>query len=165
MVVKCHKSNHNLPMQAPTPQRLVLHTATFAAWALAAAGVGYWVLQVSANGSSINLPIASSASANSSASNASDPSALARLLGALAPQAAVPVSNSNRFVLKGVVSGARGQEAALIAIDDKPAKAFRVGSALEDGLMLQSTSKGKVTLAATARGPVLMTLEMPVAGK
>ena len=94
-----------------------------------------------------------------------DPAALARLLGAAAPQAAAPTNVSSRFVLKGVVSGALGQEAALIVIDDKPAKAFRVGSTVEQGLVLQSASKNKVTLASTQGGPAVLTLEMPALGK
>ena len=156
------KFNHNPPMLASTQPRLVLHTATFAAWALAAAGVGYWVLQISANTGQVNLPLV--VSANGGPSNANDPAVLARLLGALAPQAAAPVNN-NRFVLKGVVSGALGQEAALIVIDDKPAKAFRVGSAIEDGLILQSAAPRKVTLAASKDGPAVLTLEMPPLSK
>ena len=150
--------NHNPRMLASTQTRLVLHTATFAAWALAAAGVGYWVLQISANTGQANLPLV--VSANGGPSNANDPAVLARLMGALAPQAAAPVNN-NRFVLKGVVSGALGQEAALIVIDDKPAKAFRVGSAIEDGLILQSAAPRKVTFAASKDGPARLTLEMP----
>lgn len=150
-------------MQASTQHRLVLHTATFAAWAVAAAGVGYWALQLSSNAGQFNLP--TTPIADSRSGNANDPAALARLLGALAPQAVAPMSNSSRFALKGVVSGALGQEAALIAIDDKPARAFRVGSAIEEGLVLQSASKSKVTLSATKGGPILMTLEMPALGK
>ena len=150
--------NHNLVMTPSTQPRLVLHTATFAAWALAAAGVGYWVLQISANTGQVNVPLV--VSANGGPSNANDPAVLARLLGALAPQAAAPVNN-NRFVLKGVVSGALGQEAALIVIDDKPAKAFRVGSAIEDGLILQSVAPRNVTLTASKGDPARLTLEMP----
>ena len=111
----------------------------------------------------MNLPI--STAAHNPSGNANDPAMLARLLGALAPQAAVATNNSNRFVLKGVVSGALGKEAALIVIDDKPAKAFRVGSSVEEGLILQSASARKVTLSSTMNGPALMTLEMPAMGK
>ena len=150
-------------MQALTYPRVVLHTATFAAWALAAAAVGYWVLQLTANSAQKNLPVVSAA--YDSASIVSNPALLARLLGNSAVQPTVAVNTNSRFSLKGVMSGAQGKEAALIAIDDKPAKVFRVGSTVDEGLILQSTSKGKVTLAATTNGPVLMTLEMPVTSK
>ena len=150
-------------MQAITRARLVLHTATFAMWVVAAAAVGYWALKVSAS-SAAKLPQSTSAAANL-VSTASDPALLARVLGRAAPPTTAPVNTSSRFVLKGVVSGALGQEAALIAIDDKPAKAFRVGSAIEDGLILQSASKSKVTLSGTRDGPALVTLDMPGLGK
>ena len=146
-------------MLALTRNRLVLHTATLLVWVVAAICIGYWVLQISSSPKSGN-PITTAISTEP-VNNAPDATSLARLLGATAPLAATPISNSNRFALKGVVSGALGKEAALIAIDDKPAKAFRVGSAIEDGLILQSATARKVTLSTTPNGPVLMTLEMP----
>ena len=146
-------------MLASTRNRLVLHTATLLVWMLAASCVGYWILQIVSGPKPGNRIM--TAAADGSEANALDATSLARLLGATAPLAAAPVSNSNRFALKGVVSGALGKEAALIAIDDKPARAFRVGNAIEDGLFLQSATARKVTLAATPNGPALMTLEMP----
>ena len=146
-------------MLAPTRNRLVLHTATLLVWVVAAICAGYWILQVVSGPKAGNQ--AMTAVASEPRANAVDTVGLARLLGAVGPQAAVPVSNSNRFSLKGVVSGALGKEAALIAIDDKPAKAFKVGTAVEDGLILQSATARKVTLSATLNGPALMTLEMP----
>ena len=146
-------------MLAPTRNRLVLHTATLLVWMLAASCAGYWILQI------VSSPKpgiqATTASVSAAPVNALDAASLARLLGATAPLIATPISNSSRFALKGVVSGALGKEAALIAVDDKPAKAFRVGSAVEDGLILQSAAARKVTLSATPNGPALMTLEMP----
>lgn len=146
-------------MLAPTQTRIVLHATTFVVWALAASCVGYWVLQLTSDAGLGNR--VSSATSSEPLNSAADTASIARLLGATAPQAAAPVNNSNRFSLKGVVSGALGQEAALIAIDDKPAKAFRVGSAVDDGLFLQSASARKVSLSATPNGPAVMTLEMP----
>ena len=146
-------------MMAPTRNRLVLHTATLLVWALAASCIGYWALQLVSGPQSGNQTL--SVTASEPRDNIADTTSLARLLGAIAPQVAAPISNSNRFALKGVVSGALGQEAALIVIDDKPAKAFRVGSVVEEGLILQSATARKVTLSATPNGPALMTLEMP----
>ena len=145
-------------MLALTRDRLVLHTATLFVWLVAAASAGYWLLQtVAAKPASQAMTTL----ATESPGNAVDAAGLARLLGATAPLSAAPVSNSNRFSLKGVVSGALGQEAALIVIDDKPAQAFRVGSVVEDGLYLKSATARKVTLSATPGGPASMTLEMP----
>ena len=46
---------------------------------------------------------------------------------------------ANRFTLIGVLSGrSSGGGAALIAVDGKPAKPFRVGAAVDEGLVLQA---------------------------
>ena len=153
-------------MQVSTQRRLVLHTATFAVWALAALTVGYWALHISSNSKQSNLPrLAAGYTPLGTLNNAGDAATLAQLLGATAPQAVAAPANSSRFVLKGVISGAAGKEAALIAIDDKPAKAFRVGSSVEEGLMLQSASARRVTLSASKDGPAVMTLDMPPLAK
>src|SRR6218665_832777 len=67
---------------------------------------------------------------------APDAQALARLRGALpssAPGAAAPVAAPpGRFALIGVLSGRRsGGGAALIAVDGKPARPFRIGAAVD----------------------------------
>ena len=143
-------------MSGPIPNRLVLHVATLSVWLLAVGAATYWVLHLNKGRSASNAPTATAAKVETV-----DAGSLGRILGATAPQAAAPVSASNRFSLKGVVSGALGKEAALIVIDDKPARAFRVGSAIEDGLILQSATARQVTLSATPNGPPLMTLDMP----
>ncbi len=148
--------HHNPAMADPTPHRLVLHTATVCVWLLVAATATYWILRINTQRSSSNF-----ASAVVFKSEAIDTTSLARLLGAAPSPSAAPVSNSSRFALKGVVSGALGKEAALIAIDGKPPLTFKVGSVVEDGLILQSATAGKVSLSASRGGPAVMTLEMP----
>ncbi len=152
--------HHNPVMVDSAPHRLVLHTATFCVWLLVAASATYWILQINAQRSSNNIPAAAVFKAD-----AIDTTSVARLLGATPSQAAAPVSISGRFALKGVVSGALGKEAALIAIDNKPALTFKVGSAVEEGLILQSATSRQVILAATRDGPALMTLDMPLLDK
>jgi general secretion pathway protein C len=66
----------------------------------------------------------------------------------------------NRFGLFGVV--AQGSDgAALLVIDGKPARPYRVGTQLEAGLLLQSVGPRHVVLAASAGGPALHRLELP----
>lgn len=92
-----------------------------------------------------------------------DPAAVARLLGA-SPQAmaAAPVvSLASRFSLVGVVAGRSRRGAALIAVDGRPAKPFRVGSAVDEGLWLQAVEGRRAVLAASANGPGVLTLELP----
>jgi general secretion pathway protein C len=130
-----------------------------ALWTAAAASVVYWTLALTAPRAVPLPPPAPSAAA------AIDPIAVARLLGgsdALPPVAAQAAPAVSRFALIGVVSGNRSGNAALIAVDGKPAKPYKVGSAIEDGLVLQSASPRQVTLAATSGGPALFTLDMPL---
>ncbi len=75
----------------------------------------------------------------------------APLIAAAGPEAAPEAAS--RFRLIGVMAPKRAGETApyglaLIAVDGKPAKAFRVGSSLDDGLVLQS-----VGLRTAAIGP------------
>ncbi len=147
-------------MADPTPHRFAVHTTTLCVWLLVAASATYWILQITAQRSSINLPTAPFFK-----SEAIDTTNLARLLGAAPSVSTALVSNSTRFALKGVVSGALGKEAALIAIDNKPALTFKVGSMVEDGLILQSATARQVTLSASRDGPAIMTLEMPLLDK
>jgi len=50
----------------------------------------------------------------------------------------------------------------LISVDGKPAKPFRIGSTIEEGLILQSATARQVTFAASRGGPAVLTLDMPL---
>ena len=139
-----------------TPQRFFLQAATLCVWLLLAASATYWVLQINA-GSGQQSSLAAAADRAEPINTTS----LGRLLGTRAAAAAPPTAAVTRFALKGVVSGATGRQAALIAIDDKPARPYIIGSVIEDGLILQSTAAREVRLAASKGGPVVMTLQMP----
>ena len=54
-----------------------------------------------------------------------------------------------------------GGGAALIAVDGKPAKPYRVGAVIDTGLVLQSLGPRQARLGASAEGPASLTLEMP----
>jgi general secretion pathway protein C len=130
-------------------------------WALAAASVAYWALKL---GTSPAVGVGSAAGVRAPAS--ADPAAVGRLLGqtaatASAPNTAAP-SLSSRFNLIGVVAGRSQQGAALIAVDGRPARPYRVGSPVDEGLVLQSVAPRRAVLAASAAGPAVVTLEMPV---
>jgi len=130
--------------------------ATFLLWALVAASAVYWGLKFTANAAVV--PVATAVRAPAPA----DPAAVARLLGASPAAAAAPVASlSSRFALVGVVASQSHRGAALIAIDGKPAKPFRVGAAVDEGLVLQSVEARRAVLAASAQGPAVLTLELP----
>lgn len=136
--------------------------ATFVLWALVAASAVYWGLKFTARSGGIpSVPAAARAPAPA------DPAAVARLLGA-SPAAAAqsPVASlASRFTLVGVVASRSHAGAALISVDGKAAKPFRVGSAVDDRLVLQSVESRRAVLAETTSGPAVVTLELPLARK
>ena len=61
----------------------------------------------------------------------------------------------------GVVADQRSAGVALISVDGKPAKPFRVGDLIEDGLILQSVQGRKAALGAAPGTAAALTLELP----
>lgn len=134
---------------------------TFVLWAAAAASAAYWGLKLGGGGPA-GAPVAPPARAAVQA----DPAAMARLLGQTpgGPAAAdtpTPPSAAARMQLLGVVADGARQGAALIAVDGRPAKPFRVGASVEDGLVLQSVRGRQAQLGAAVQGPASVTLELP----
>ena len=146
-------------MQTRSHQPWGVRLGTLAVWALAAASVAYWGLRLTARPPGMPAPTAAPAPV------AADVQAMARLLGAVTAQtpqaAAAPVSS--RFALVGVLAGQqRGSGAALIAVDGKPAKPYRVGATVDAGLVLQSLGPRQARLGAGQEGVTTVTLEMPL---
>jgi len=77
-------------------------------------------------------------------------------------QAASTPSLASRFQLQGVLAGNASQGAALIAVDGKPAKPYRVGATVAEGWVLQAVQGRRVSLGATLDGPQMLSLELPV---
>ena len=132
--------------------------ATFVLWLLAAASVAYWGLRLAGRTQDVALPAVVTAPA------APDVQAIARLLGAgVAPVAAAApqASLASRFALIGVLAGQQsGGGAALIAVDGKPPKPYRVGAQVEDGLVLLALGPREARLGPPG-GPATLTLELP----
>lgn len=152
--------HHNLRMMALSQSKWSVRGLTLVVWALAAASLTYWGLRLLAR-----PPVFASAPLVVSVPLPPNPAVVARLLGATAAQAAPQASLASRFALSGVVAGAPGGGAALIAVDGKPARPFRVGGLIEEGLVLQSASARQATLGQSRDGPALVTLDMPSLSK
>jgi general secretion pathway protein C len=93
-----------------------------------------------------------------------DSAKLAQLLGFSAggPNAAAPMANAAaRYKLIGLIAQGSQRGSALIAVDGEPAKPFRVGELVTDGMLLQSVKGRSVTLAPEMTGNQGVTLEMP----
>jgi len=93
-----------------------------------------------------------------------DPAAIARLLGAHpeAPAVVAAPEAASRFALLGVVADSAGAGAALIAVDGKPPRPFRVGAALADGYVLQSLDARAARIGARRDAATVFTLQLPV---
>jgi general secretion pathway protein C len=80
-----------------------------------------------------------------------------------ASPAAPSMIQAARFALTGVVVNrpTSGQGVALIAVDGKPPRPYRVGSTLTAGVVLHSVSAGKAMLAVSADAAPSLTLELP----
>lgn len=143
-------------MVTTSSHRWAPRLATLALWALAGASAVYWGLRLSA-------PAAGPAPAAAAPEPVqADTQALARLLGAQAVTVAEAPAAASRFVLQGLLAGTTsGAGAALIAIDGKPARTYRVGASVEPGLVLQSLSRREARLGAAVDGATTLTLQMP----
>ena len=132
--------------------------ATFVLWGLVAASAVYWGMKLGSGSRGTSVPAATRAPAPA------DPLAVGRLLGSspVVASAAPTPSLGSRFSLIGVVASQSHEGAALIAVDGKPPKPFRVGAAVDQGLVLQSVDARKANLGSTMGGPTALTLEIPL---
>ncbi|WP_301509600.1 hypothetical protein [Variovorax sp. CAN15] len=95
---------------------------------------------------------------------AADSDSVARLLGVLPESRTAPVAPeaASRFALAGVVADPSKWGAALISIDGKPPRPFRVGSTVGESYVLQSVGLRSATIGMHADGPAAFTLQLPV---
>jgi len=141
------------------PARWPSATATAGLWALAAASLVFWGLRLTTPSVSIAPP-----AAPSGGEVAVDPVAVGQMLGVVnAPAAVVATPDAaSRFVLLGVVADTDQQGAALISVDGKPARPFKVGVKVADGFVLQSLDRRAASLGASLDAPSAFTLKLPV---
>lgn len=141
-------------------RRWPVAATTTVVWVLAAASVVFWGLRLAAPADQPAPPAVSGPGLSV------DPAAVAALLGVVHTQQAVaaPPDAATRFSLLGVVAGtsqgSRGG-AALIAVDGKPPRPFRVGAKVADGFVLQSLGPRSVSFGGSVDGPSLFTLQLP----
>ena len=140
---------------------MVARLSAFVMWALVAACAVFWLLRFVA--SPLQAPPQTTAVSTAAAVRGD----LQRLLGAPAAVAAAPVvaESAGRFKLIGVMAPKRAeagdsQGVALLTVDDKPPRAFRVGAAIDGDWVLQNVSTRAVTITSPgAAAPIR--LELP----
>ena len=133
-------------------------------WALVAATGVFWGLRLWVRTPAVPANAVAVATATAAAGD------MTRLLGAApveAPLALIAPEASARFRLVGVMAPKAGSAAAarpygvaLIAVDGKPARAFAVGAALDEELVLQSVSLRGASIGP-AQGGSGLKLELP----
>ena len=146
-------------MQTLAPSIWWPRGASFVLAALAAAGASFWALKVSAVNAATSAPAAAMAGPV-----VIEAASVARALGGgpgAAPAAAPSASLASRFAMVGVVADQHSGGAALISVDGKPAKPYRVGDAIEDGLVLQSVQARKAALGPSVGAATVLALELP----
>ncbi len=133
----------------------------FLIWAAVAAGVVFWALRLGVAPTAV--PAGPAVAFDAAVPRAAD---LSRLLGAppaaAAVAAPVPVAESARFRLLGVIAGGRaaGGGVALLVVDGKPPRAYRVGAPIDATLRVQSVTRRGVAIGAPG-APASVTLELP----
>ncbi len=154
---------HMMNLQTATVPRL----GAAVIWVLVLASGWYWT-QAVMSGSSRSGPAAIPAVLPP---NITSPADLARLLGAAPPAAdAAARPEVERLVLAGVVADGKGQGAALISVDGKPARAFPVGAEISPGSVLVAVGPKEALIADDVQSPVrtvlqLSTQPLPVASR
>jgi len=128
-------------------------------WAAAAASIVFWGLRLATPADGTRPPAVSTATALGV-----DPAAVGRLLGAqpAAERVAAAPDAASRFVLLGVVADDIGRGAALVAVDGKPPRPYRVGATLAEGYVLQSLDTRAANIGGTRSGPAAFSLKLPV---
>ena len=139
-----------------SPNRWTLRLFTLLVWLLVGLCAAYWAFKF------VTTKSVTATAAVSRPTVEVDSKAIAKMLGATdgAAKPAVTVA-STKFVLFGLAATEAGRGVALIALDGKPAKPYRVGSLVADDLLLKSISKTGVVLAASLQSPDGVTLDLP----
>lgn len=145
--------NHNPSMQSLWMIRL----GAALVWAALAASAVYWGLRVGQGAPA--MPV----TAVPAPTTLPETPVLARVLGGGA--AALPKAQavaSSRYALVGVAADTAGRSSvALIAVDGAAARPYRVGTAVDDALVLKAVHARSVQLASALDAPVALTLELP----
>jgi general secretion pathway protein C len=141
----------------PSANSWTLRLFTLLIWLLVGLCAAYWAFKFA------TTKTVEATTTQSTPTVVVDSKAVGRLLGATDTIAVKALNTlaSTKFVLFGLANSVGEQGYALIALDGKPARPYRVGSLVADGLLLKSISKNGVILASSLKSPDGVTLELP----
>ncbi|UUX96523.1 type II secretion system protein N [Aquabacterium sp. J223] len=135
----------------------------FLVWAVVGAGAMFWLARLAGGGPSVP------AHASVAPSTVAQRGPLSRVLGeealpvAATPDAPAASPASSRFKLVGVVAprgSATSVAVALIAVDNKPARAYRIGAVVDGDMVLQTVAARSAALGPR-EGQAQVQLELP----
>ena len=136
-----------------------LHLATLMVWALVAYSAVMLVLRWGVDEDFINAPSAVG-QVQSQGLPEVDATAVNKALGATPTQSAT-ASLASRFLLVGVMDGGPTQGVALISVDGKPAKPYRVGQSVSENLVVVATGPKKAELGPQVGASSTFVLDLP----
>jgi general secretion pathway protein C len=139
---------------------MAARVSAFIVWALVAAGVAFWGLRILVR----PTPVPAHALAVSTAQTARADVARVFADPQVAAQVAAQPALASRFKLIGVMApkpGDRPGGVALIAVDDKPPRAYVVGAQLDTNLVLQTVSMRSAAIGSPQGGAPAVVLELP----
>ena len=151
--------NDNPAMQTDAHRLWTTRIVTFSISVLAAASVGYWGLK----GWSLS-PSSMPSTVLAEQMPPLNAQTIARALGggqALAVTASSPSPVTSRYDLVGVVAGQLRAGAALIAVDGQEAKPVRVGTLVDNDMVLESVNGRQAVLSSSTETTKKIVLEMP----
>jgi general secretion pathway protein C len=132
-------------------------------WTLAAASATFWGFKLFASAPAARPDVSAGSGSDSNLPGSSE---LVRLLGGTAllntPAAQVPAMSS-RFRLAAIIAAPQASSSgvALISVDGKTARVFRVGAAIDGDMVLQSVGSRSASIGP-AQGAPAVVLELPV---
>ena len=143
-----------LPPIAPTFLRLT----SLLVWAVVAYSAVVFALQW---GGGVPVDYAVAGSEQKQVTPDVDTLSVSKALG-VAPVQSASASLASRFVLVGVMDGGPSQGVALISVDGKPAKPYRLGQTVSDGFVVVGTGPKKAELGPQLGVGSALVLELPL---
>src|SRR5574341_1025769 len=137
---------------------MAARVSAFIVWAVVAASLAFWGLRMFVRAT----PVPAQATPVSTAQAARGDIVRLFALPRSEPSAPAQPALASRFKLVGVMAPKAGAAAsapgygiALIAIDDKPARAYAVGARLDEGLVLQNVSMRSMSIGPEQGAPAV----------
>ena len=125
-------------------------------WAAVGLTAAYWALNLWQPRADVAVPVLPERP------RSLDSQRVARALGAGALLVEEPAARpSTQHTLVGLATDGSGRGVALISTDNAPARNYRVGASLPDGMVLRSLGARDAGLAPSAEAPVNVRLELP----